>query len=307
MAAMTTILAQRTWLTTRAQHPERVSVTALSPVEIHDRISELERLFADAPPDQSRIIDDLIAGRLTAQDVHTALAEATQAQTERDRWILAHWPYIVEHHELQRLAEQHDPLAHWPTPLRPNVQTVLDRLAGALDPDAATEERTLAELHEALACLDPGRRLRELTEDLVATNDRLAVLQDQLAQETDGDRTALLVGELEVVEAQRSSARTMLEEERQAISNRRWNPTEADELRVAIVRRTATVYRQAVTEHPEWAVTLLNEMDDRHALEQVRPDQVRQLIQDGAVAGDLDRNPQVPDALRPLIPVIPGF
>ena len=288
--SMTTVLAQRTWLATRAQHPERVSVTALSPVEIHDRISELERLFADAPPDQSRIIDDLIAGRLTAQDVHTALVDATKAQTERDRWILANWPYIVEHHELQRLAEQHDPLAHWPAPLRPNVQTVLDRLAGALDQGEPTEERTLAGLREALAALDPGRRLRKLTEHLVATNDRLAAVQEQLAEETDIDRLELLAGELEVLEAQRSSTRTMLQEERHAIDNGRWEPTEADELRAAIARRTATIYRQAVTENPEWVVTLLNDLDDQGVLEQLRASQLHALIVDAATEKDLTPN-----------------
>jgi hypothetical protein len=266
-----------------------VSVTALSPVEIHDRISELERLFADAPPDQSRIIDDLIASRLTAQDVHTALAEATKAQTERDLWILANWPYIVEHHELQRLAEQHDPLAHWPTPMRPGVQEVLDRLAGALDPDARTEERTLAELHEALAALDPGRRLRELTEQLVVTNDQLAAVQEQLAKETDVDRLELLGGELQVLSEQQSSTRAMLQAERHAISNGRWEPTEADDLRAAIARRTATIYRQAVTEHPEWVVTLLNDLDDVGSLEQLTVEQTRRVVLDSACGQDVEK------------------
>lgn len=295
--AMTTILSQRTWLATRNPHPDPISVTTLSAVEIHDRISELERLFADAPPDQSRIIDDLIAGRLTAaQDIHAVLADATKAQTERDRWILANWPYIVEHHELQRLAEQHDPLAHWPAPLRPNVQAVLDRLARAIDQNAPTEERTLAQLHEALAALDPGRRLRELSESLVATNDQLAAVQAQLTRETDRDRSALLDGERDVLIAQQTSTRTMLEEERRAVRNRIWEPTDADHLRASIVHRTATVYRQAVTEHPEWVVNLLNDLDDRGVLEQIRLGELRGIIVNAATRDD-----QLPDAAPRMI------
>ena len=289
VAAMTTILSQRTWLATRNPHPDPISVTTLSAVEIHDRISELERFFADAPPDQSRIIDDLIAGRLTAQDIHAALADATKAQTARDRWILANWPYIVEHHELQRLAEQHDPLAHWPTPLRPNVQALLDQLAGAIDQNTPTEERTLAQLREALAALDPGRRLRELSESLVATNDQLAAVQAQLVQETDRDRSALRAGERDVLIAQQTSTRTMLEEERRAVRDRIWEPTEADSLQAAMVHRTATLYRQAVTEHPEWVVNLLNELDDIGSLSQLRAAEIRQLIVEAAGNLDLDQ------------------
>jgi hypothetical protein len=54
----------------------------------------------------------------------------------------------------------------------------------------------------------------------------------------------------------------MLEAERHSISNRRWEPTETDSLRAAIVHRTATIYRQAVTERPEWIGDLLNELDN---------------------------------------------
>ena len=277
---MATTLAQRTWLTNRLTHPEPTVVPSLTPIEIHDRISHLDRLFADAPPDQSRIIDDLIAGRLNTPDLHAALTDATKAQTERDRWILANWPYIVEHHELQRLADQHDALAHWPTPVRPAIEAALDRLAAVLDTDAPTEERTLAQLHEALAALDPGRRLRELTEDLVAVNDRLAHLETQLAAETNPQRHDLLTSERDTLIATQASVRTMLVAERQAIADRRWEPNDTDDLRTAIVHRTTTLYERAVTERHDWVVDLLNELDDRGTLEQLRPRQLRQLIVD---------------------------
>ena len=74
--AMATTLAQRSWLSDRDAHPTQVSGPTLTPVEIHDRISQLDQIFADAPTDHSRIIDDLIAGHLTTPDLHAALTEA---------------------------------------------------------------------------------------------------------------------------------------------------------------------------------------------------------------------------------------
>ncbi|MEP6660548.1 MAG: MobF family relaxase, partial [Acidimicrobiales bacterium] len=291
--AMATTLAKRTWLANRVIQPQpTVGEPSLTPIEIHDRISHLDRLFADAPPDQSRIIDDLIAGgRLDTPDLYSALADATKAQSERNRWILANWPYIVEHHELQRLAAQHDALAHWPTPVRSAVQSALDALAATLDTNEPTEERTLAQLHEALAALDPGRRLRELTEDLVAVNDRLAHVESQLAAETGHERRALLTSERDTLIATQSNDRATVTAERDAIADRRWEPNDTDHLRTAIVHRTTTIYQRAVTDRHQWVVDLLNELDDRGTLEQLRPRQLHQLIADTAIQRDLGAEP----------------
>jgi len=90
----------------------------------------------------------------------------------------------------------------------------------------------------------------------------------------------------------------MLEEERRAVRNRIWERTEADSLRAAIVHRTARVYRQAVTEHPEWVVDLLNELDDTGSLDQLRAEQIRQLIVEAAGNMDLGQG-RAPSSSRP--------
>ena len=285
--AMAATLAQRAWLSERDSHPTQVSGPTLSPVEIHDRISQLDQIFADAPTDHSRIIDDLIAGRLTTPDLHAALTEARSAQTERDRWILANWPHIVEHHELHRIAEQRDALAHWPTPIRPAVEAVLDKLAARLDPVLQVEDRTLAELHAAIDALDPGARLRNLTQELVTLNDRLHQVETDRSAETNPDRSALSVAELETLRTNQHDVRTMIAAEHQTLSRRTIAPTDHDALRAAVAHRTATIYQQTISERPEWLIALLNELDDRGTLEQVRLGQVRQLVLDRVTVDDL--------------------
>ena len=285
--AMATTLAQRSWLSDRDASPTQVSGPTLTPVEIHDRIGQLDQIFAAAPTDHSRIIDDLVAGRLTTPDLHAALTEARSAQTKRDRWILANWPYIVEHHELHRLAEQHDPLAHWPTPVRPTVEAVLDKLAARLDPAAHIESRTLRELNVAIASLDPGARLHDLTAQLVALNDRLHHVETDYTSETNPDRSTLVVAELETLRANQHDVRTMIANERQTLSRRTFAPTDHGALRAAVTHRTVTIYQQAISERPEWLVELLTELDDRGTLEQVRLGQVRQLVLDRVTNMDI--------------------
>lgn len=285
--AMATTLARRAWLGDRDPHVPETRFPTLTPAEIHDRISQLDQIFAHAPTDHSRIIDDLIAGHLTTPDLHAALTEARSAQTERDRWILANWPNIVEHHELHRLAEQHDALAHWPTPIRPTVEAILDKLAARLDPDLQVESRTLAELHVAMAALDPGARLRDLTSQLVVLNDRFHHVEAERSVEANPERAALLAAELEILRASQEAVRTLLATERQTLSRRTLAPTDHDVLGAAIAHRTATIYQQAITERPEWLVELLTELDDRGTLKQARLGQVRQLVLDRVTSAEL--------------------
>ncbi len=296
--AMATTLTQRAWLSDRDPYVAQAAIPALTPVEIHDRISQLDQLFANAPTDHSRIIDDLIAGHLTTPDLHTALSEARSAQTERDRWILANWPYIVEHHELHQLAEQHDPLAHWPTQARPAVQAVLDKLAARLDPTAPVESRTLAELHAASAALDPGAQLRDLTTQLVALNDRLRRVEAARATETNPARTALLVAEETTLRASQHDVRAQISTERAAVNRRTYTPADQHALRSALVRRTDTIYQQAISERPEWLIELLTELDDLGTLAQLRPGQVRDLVLDKATTVDLAVGSPIPAARR---------
>ena len=179
------------------------------------------------------------------------------------------------------------PPAHWPTPIRPTVEAVLAKLAAHLDATLPPEPRTLGEIHAAIAALDPGARLRELTTQLVALNDRLHVVEAERSAETTATRAALLVAEIEIVRVSQRDTRALISTEREAVNRRAYTPTDQDALRSVITRRTETIYQQAITERPEWLIELLTELDDRGTLEQLRPGQVRQLILDKAVAADL--------------------
>ena len=286
--AMTATLAQRAWLSDRDPQLAPTVCPALTPVAIHDRISQLDRLFAGAPSDHSRIIDDLVAGHLTTPDPHATLSDARSAQTERDRWILANWPYIVEHHELQRLAEQHDPLAQWPTPIRPTVQAALDKLTARLDPTAPVESRTHAELETAIASLDPGARLRDLTDQLVAVNDRLHQVEAERPTEADPRRAALLAAERQSLKETQQDLRPLVTAERQTVNRRAFTPADHDTLRAAITHRTTTLYQRAISDRPEWLIELLTELDDRGTLGQLRCAQVWRMVINAVAARDLD-------------------
>lgn len=68
--------------------------------EISDRRAELDAMIATAPADQRSTITALIGGQLTLTDTDELLRNALAQQGDRRRWILEHWPHIVEASEL---------------------------------------------------------------------------------------------------------------------------------------------------------------------------------------------------------------
>ena len=158
-----------------------------------------------------------------------------------------------------------------------------------------TEERTLGELHAAIAALDPGARLRDLTSQLVTLNDRLHHLETDYSVETNPDRVTLHVAELETLRANQHDVRTLIATERQTINRRTFTPTDHDTLRAAITHRTATIYQQTISNRPEWLIEVLTELDDRGTLGQLRAGQVRQLVLDRATTEELSLGGHAPD------------
>ena len=61
-----------------------------------------------SPADQRATIAALVGGQLTLSDTNDLLREASAQQGDRRRWILEHWPHIVEIAELDlaHLGEQ---------------------------------------------------------------------------------------------------------------------------------------------------------------------------------------------------------
>ncbi len=86
----------RRWIGDHPHHaitawPIRPSRTAL----LH-RQAEVDTILAGAPPDQRQTIDRLRAGQLSLDDTKQLLDTATTGQTERQQWIIANWPHIIE-------------------------------------------------------------------------------------------------------------------------------------------------------------------------------------------------------------------
>ena len=284
--AMTTTLNQRAWLTQRNPQPANVAVLKLSRVEIDARIEELERLFATAPTDQANVLDDIVRGNLNEGELHDTLAQAADSPSQRDRWIIANWPHIVEHQQLQQLATEHDALAHQPIELRPAAQDVLQQLLANFEHVEPTETRSIAELETALLALDPAAHLHALTQELADINDRIAANADGSTPARTGVYNQLLQAEHDALQAHRSTLRSSIRDERRKIDNERWDDGLANQLRDAIAQRETTLYQQTLHDPPEWAVGLLNDLDDNGSLQQLPNHRVAQLLQMEALERD---------------------
>ncbi len=67
-------------------------------------------IFDSAPADYRKLIAELRdSGQLSFDDTTELLADAIAAQDARTRWILAHWPHIVEYAEIGRAREAQTP------------------------------------------------------------------------------------------------------------------------------------------------------------------------------------------------------
>jgi conjugative relaxase-like TrwC/TraI family protein len=261
--AMDTTLTTRTWLTQRSVTLEPVALPTWTEAEINDRLHELDQILATAPPDQARLIDDLTAGRLTVDDVQQVLDTAHHVQAQRRDWILTHWPHVVEHHELQRVAQSARELPS-------DVTALIDRLATITPALVHPEQRTLADLHDQLDHLDPGQRLRQLTVQLTQLGDRNAAIHQRLDADSDPSHRDLLTAEADVVSGQRQALRLALAEERARLAaNSHHSTGPTNQLREAIADRTATITNDALTRRPEWLTGWLTKLHLNGSLSQI--------------------------------------
>ena len=285
--AMSELLKRRQSLAAYEAASTPIRLSSVSPSEAHDRLAELEALFAQAPSDQRRIIDDLTTGRTTTDALEVALDAARRSQTDRDRWILANWPYVVEHQELLRVVDREGPFAAWPRAVPQGVTDALDRLAAELPEESATESQTLAELDAALQTLDPASELRTLSERLVGIDDRLLAVGRDADEQADASRRALLEAEHDTLAAERNQVAVEAERALAAVRDMGWH-SDAVDLREAVVRRTDFVYRQAVLRRPEWLVDMLADLDEKASLSELSGNQVRQIVLEATTARDRD-------------------
>ena len=72
--------------------------------EATERRTELDAILASAPADQTDFIASLVIGQLSLTDTVDVLREAVLQQGDRRRWILEHWPHIVERAEVDQVS-----------------------------------------------------------------------------------------------------------------------------------------------------------------------------------------------------------
>jgi conjugative relaxase-like TrwC/TraI family protein len=154
----------RIWLETHEPVPLVTPTRTRSLRELHERQRQLEAVFATAPEDQRGLISQLQAdGTLPYDNAADLLADALAVQGDRQRWILEHWPHIVEYAELRAATDTPGPdleamLAGLQTHPSPDLagaasrsETWLIRLVGQLLSDDDTLEQTTFQLIEDVA------------------------------------------------------------------------------------------------------------------------------------------------------------
>ncbi len=98
------LAASRTWLATRDAEVAPASLRRRTRAQLQARLVELDDLFATAPPDHRDLIARLTGDQaaLPITELADALTIAAASQDERRRWILTHWPHVVEAAEVHR-------------------------------------------------------------------------------------------------------------------------------------------------------------------------------------------------------------
>ena len=150
-------LNTRRWLNNHNPSLQRETHDPIDLGDARNRLIELDALFADAPPDMRRIIEDIQTNNtLDPADRIEALAAANKHQTERSDWILEYWPNVVEYLEVGAITADAGPLDHWPTPLRAAAQTLYNQLAAnTVDTPQAS---SLLELDQRLLEISPAHQ-----------------------------------------------------------------------------------------------------------------------------------------------------
>ena len=274
--AMLRTLRDRIWLTDRQHEPRPIGQT-MSPTAMHERRAELQDLMNTAPADHRELIERLTTGDAATAEVHEHLAAAVNAQQERQDWIVANWPHIVEFEQLNALIAAQPAFAHWPTAVPPAVQAVLDTFTATASPPPLREQRTLATIDQEAAANDPVRQAEAKVLDL-----------DQLAARasTSAERAA-------VADAQRMARLELRQARReQHIDDvfARYGGSAHDD---AIERRRLTIAYDALTEPPEWVIEHLRRLHDTGSLGSTRIANLAAQIVDAAA--HLDRHGHLPE------------
>jgi hypothetical protein len=147
------VTGARVWLNSHSTQPTIPMVRTRSLRELRTRQVALDAIFADAPADQRNLINQAQHGALTLDDTTAMLEDALAAQGQRRRWILEHWPHVVEAAEITRTLDHHAAGAETP----PLLATLARSPRLDLAADAADAEPWLVTLVSHLADPDDTR------------------------------------------------------------------------------------------------------------------------------------------------------
>lgn len=285
-------LDTRIWLLQHRPQLDPQQLPAIGLRAARARIAELEQLFATAPPDQRKIVDDILASDLPINDKAEALRLVQHSQSERRDWILEHWPNIIEHQELTALTDDADALAHWPTPLPHQAQAALDAVRATMAD--TPEDSTLIEIDAAIERHNPHHQLRHLTEQRAPLLDQLAALTDTLADpamphdliQTHINRLRQRIADLD----------KRIDDTRTDTTLWEWGQRTDPDLAAALNRRTNHLAYQALESGAEWIDQLVeNWAVDNHECD---PNDLRRLIHEVAAYRERTRHTG-PDPLGP--------
>ncbi len=99
--AATRLAEARVWLDTYSP-AAAAPLRSRSLTELVERRGELDAILATAPADQRHVVQALANGQLTLGDTTEVVRDALSQQGDRRRWILEHWPQIIESGEVDR-------------------------------------------------------------------------------------------------------------------------------------------------------------------------------------------------------------
>jgi conjugative relaxase-like TrwC/TraI family protein len=278
------LLDARTWLTDRAAVPP-LQLPDRRPAELAARRAELEAVLSDAPPDQTRIIEDLRAGRLTSSDLHAELTAAAQSQEGRNTWILEHWPHLVEIEQIDQLLTDRYLLAHWPTTPTATLRRALDALARLAPTVEKPEHATLAQL-----AAKPDR-VDQLHDQVDALDRQLVELRrkHRAAPAATAERTMLDHAIRAAVQHRRDLATELAQARHDGVMQRLFDPdgtTGTGHEQRRRQRRTETVLHATFTDPPTWMQEVLEDLDATGALAMASPAELARVLGDVALYRD---------------------
>ena len=273
--SMIRILQDRCWLADRHAIPSAPLVVR-SPVELIERRTELDALVATAPLDQRRAIERITASCIEPSELHRTLVNAVHVRGERQRWILANWPHVVELQQINMLIATQTPDPSSPNSEPEDVRRILDLLGQVAPTPERREERSLAIIEQLAVDNDPVlklemalRRLNAMAETLVDDAERQAV---------DG----------QII----TTARALREARRDRTAENVYAKYIPDASQTARDDRAITLAHDALADPPTWVVDHVRHLHNTGQLAATRLDDLATRVVIGAT--HLDRHGQLP-------------